>query len=264
MRPKAPKYVGLIMGVLLLIPLMAGTASAATGVAIDLTFGLGLAGIMVVLIIVLILSLWSAGWQFKKKPLYYLNLFCVIGLVLGILSYAGVFALTTPPAEIEEQPVFELSLTESMTHVSYDSTTHQLTMACDYNDTSNAFANSTQYLQVNITISRADVLLINAIAQAAIGSVGVVDVAGSADEYIVDQNADDTWTALWTKAGGITAWEHTSVLVEAGESAWIVLNVTLNADAMAQMDKFDTVEFTFTLADVTFEVNVMKANCWVG
>ncbi|MDD3092133.1 MAG: hypothetical protein PHG80_10955 [Methanoregulaceae archaeon] len=234
------------------------------GVSIDPTFGLGLTGIMIVLLVALLLSLFLAGWQFKKKPFYYWNILIVFFLLLGFLSYAGVFALTTPPAEIEEQPVFELSLTESMTHVTYDSTTHHLTMACDYNDTSDAFANNTQYLQVNVTISRADVLLTNAIAQASFGSVGVVDVAGGADEYIVDQNADDTYKALWTKAGGITAWEHTSVLVEAGESAWIVLNVTLNADAMAHMDKFDTVTYEFTIADITFEVTVMKANCWVG
>ena len=235
--------------------------------AVDIWYAIGgLAGAAIILALLAIFGSETVGKPMGvpaglRKPFKWVGIF---GLILILLAYFGLFSSIAPAQQVEEQPVWELSLSESMSHVTYDSATHQLTMACDYNDTSNAFANNTQYLEVNVTVSRADVLLVIAIAQAQMGTVGIVDIAGANDEYIVDQNADDTWTALFTKENSagtaqITAWEHMSLSVEAGGSNYVVLNVTLNADAMAEMSQYESVSFTFTIADVTFEVDVMKA-----
>lgn len=235
--------------------------------AVDIWYAIGgLAGAAVILALLAIFGSESVGKKIGvpaslRKPFKWVGIF---GLIIVLLAYFGLFSSIAPAQTVEEQPVWELSLSESLSYVTYDSTEHKLTMACDFNDTSDAFANATQYLEVNVTVSRADVLLAAAIAQCSFGPVGIVDIAGANDEYIVDQNADDTWSALFSKENSagtamITAWEHCSLSVAAGGSNYVILNVTLNADAMAEMAQYDSVTFTFTIAGVTFEVDALKA-----
>jgi hypothetical protein len=199
-------------------------------------------------------SLGFVGAQ-PRKILKVLGWIVIIGVVL---SYLGLFASSTTTTT-ESEAIFEVGVSESMSHVTYDSTTHKFAMACTFNDTDDAFESATEYLEANFTITRADVNLEDAIATGALVSVGLVHVTGASNEYIMDENSDGTYSFQWTKSGSISTYEDSTVKVESGDSGWVVLNITLNADAMAEMAQYEISTITFTLAEIAFEIDVMKA-----
>jgi len=221
----------------------------------DLTLGFGVVGIF--LIGVVLLGIWYFGKKdMGRKPAKIFKWAGVICVLLAFIVYAGVPALLGEgaPAQVADQPAFDVAVTESEGEVTVDSSAHEIMVAMIYNTTSNAFGSSTGVFTLNWTISRADVLLDDAIAHVAIGSVPEVDIAGASDEYIVDQNADDTFNALWTKAGSITAYEDMNVLVEAGGSAWATVVITINGDAVHEMDENDMITMSLSIAGETWDI----------
>jgi hypothetical protein len=176
----------------------------------------------------------------------------------GVLDFLG----GEEAQVIEEQPSYEVSVDEDMAHVTYDSDTHIFTMAVSFNDTTDAFVGVTNYYQANFTISRADLLDSDAITTGILGVVGVVDVTGASDEYLIDQNADDTFKASWTKVSGlstVSTWENVNIKVESGDSNWAILNITLNSVALANMEQYDSGVIDFVLAGIHYQIVVLKA-----
>jgi hypothetical protein len=182
-------------------------------------------------------------------------------LIFAVLLATGVIGLmggTVVPPE-DEEPMYEITVSESLSHLTFDDDTNQFVCAMSFNDTSDAFVSATNYIQANFSISRADVLDTDAITQATLGMVQLIDVSGADDEYICDQNADDTFKVKWTKLGGTYSYEDATVRVEAGDSNWVLLNITLNAPAVAAMNTYETAEITFTLAGEVFSIDCIKA-----
>jgi len=222
-----------------------------------LGIGLGLWAIAGVILVLLGFYGQSVGIA-AEKPRKALKLLGALVLIGCLLTYYGIFEAQSTSVS-DDDAVYEIGVSESLSHVTYDSNGYKFTMALSFNDTSGAFVDQTQYLQANFTITRADTGLTDAVTTGNLGTVGIVDVAGASNERILDQNADDTYKVKWTKSGGISTWEDCTVLVEAGGDNWVVMNITLNADAVAAMDTYESSTITFTLAGYDFEIVAMKA-----
>lgn len=224
----------------------------------DLLLGLTAGGMCLVGIIIMVVA-WMA-----PIPKKFGKVFVAIGAVaflIGAAAYVGLIDTDGDAggATITESAVYDIMITESDSHVTVDADTNRITMALSFNDTSDAFVSNTGYAELNISLARGDALITDAVATGSLGTVCSVDITGSADEYILDQNADDSFKMKWTKASGSYSYEDCSVLVEAGSSAYVVLNITLNADAVAGMDQYDTCTIDFTIGGEEWTINCIKA-----
>jgi hypothetical protein len=224
----------------------------------DLTFGLGVVGLVLVGIVLIGIAVMMKGLTRNTKSA--LMAVGVIALAFSVISVALPSLGNVDNAQITENVTFDVSASESMAHVTYNDATNTFLMACVWDSGDSAFANNTQYFEATFDIAWATGPAgQDGIARAALGSVGMVDVEGAANEYIVDQNADKSFKALWTKSSSVTAYESINTLVQYGMEGQVTLNVTLNADAMAEMDQYEQTSFGFTVGGHSYTVNVMKA-----
>lgn len=220
----------------------------------DLTFGLGVAGILLLGAVLLIVGYFGKK-SLGKFPAQLFAAFGVVAILLGVIVWAGIPALVSDEEEqIVPGATYDVSVTESESEVTVNEQTHKVTVAMIYNTTSDAFGSNTGDFELNFTIMRSDVLLTDSVAVSRIGNIPQVDVTGAADEYIVDQNADDSFKVYFTKAGSISAYESMNVRLEAGDSAWLLVNVTLNGAAVHAMDENDIVEFSISIAGETWYI----------
>lgn len=225
----------------------------------DLTFGLGVST-MFLLGAGLLLVGYFGKESIGQKGARWLMIFGVIAVLLAGAVYVGVDVLIEPPAQMVPGATYDVTCTESEAELSVDSTAHTMTWAMDYNKTSNAFENSTGVATFNFTMARGDTLLTNSIANVAIGAVPSVDIAGAADEYLIDQNADDSFNALMTKVvdgSSITAYENINVLIEAGSSESVRVQITLNGDAAHGMTANDIYSFNIVAGGEVWRCTVI-------
>lgn len=160
---------------------------------------------------------------------------------------------------VEDEYIYEVTASEAMSHITYDSDARKFTWAVSFNDTADTFVSNTEYMLVNFTIARADLVDEDSITSCILGTVGSVDVVGASDEYLVDENTDDTFKVKFTKDNGQYAYESCNVKVEGGSSNYVLMNITLNADALANMDQYDSGVVVITIAGFEFEVTILKA-----
>jgi hypothetical protein len=223
----------------------------------DLTFGLGIAGLFVLAIILLGVAYFGkkmVGAQASK----WMMAIGLIALLFSAVSYVGI-PLADDDTTIVESAAWDITVSESENETYAYALQHRVMVAVSFNDTSDAFVSNTGVFTLNFTALRADVLLTDAICRAQIGSVPTVDVAGSADEYILDKNTDGSFNVLFTKLGGVTSYESANVLVEAGSSGWVSVQFTLNADAVAEMSQYESCDLTFTIGGETWTIVIQKA-----
>ncbi len=225
---------------------------------VDLTFGLGVAGMFMVAIVLVGVAYFgkkTVGAQASK----WMMAIGIVALLFSLIAYVGV-PLADDDANVIEQPAWDITVSESENETYVYASQHKVVVAMSFNDTSDAFVSNTGVFTLNFTASRADALLTNAICRAQINSVPTIDVAGAADEYILDENADGSFNVLFTKAGAITSYEAANVVVEAGDSAWVSVQFTLNADAVAEMNQYESVELTFTIGGENWTIQIQKAD----
>jgi hypothetical protein len=228
--------------------------------AADLTFGLGL-GVMALLAVMLLVLGMYGGKTFGKQAGKLMMAFGAIFAILAVLTYAGAggYLQSGEPATIAESAIYDVSVSESEGEVYAYASEHRIVVAMSFNDTSNAFVSSTGVFTLNWTLARADSMTTDSVAKLSLGNVPSVDVSGSANEYIMDDNSDGTWNALFTKAGGITSYETANVLVEAGSSAWCSVVFTLNSAAVAEMSQYESVNMPITVGGETWTIVLEKA-----
>jgi hypothetical protein len=232
----------------------------AKDMAVDLTFGLGV-GAMFLLGAALLLVGYYGKKTLGKKPAQWFMGFGVIAIICAALVYTGAAAIINPPTnEIVPSATYDVTCSEAENELSVDATAHTMTWAIDYNTTSNAFVSSTGVGAFNFSIARSDVLLTSAVAAVSLGSVPTIDVSGAADEYLIDQNADDSFNVLMQKTvDGIsmTAYESINVLVEAGSSAYVTVTITLNGAAAHAMTTNDITGFSLNVAGEIWHCTVI-------
>lgn len=225
----------------------------------DLTFGLGIAG-MAILGVIALLVAYMMTKQIGKPASNVLKAFGVIAILLSVVSYAGFSDLgDDDTAEIVEQPSYDITVAENEAEVFVDASAHRITVAMSFNDTSDAFVSNTGVINLNWTLMRSDALVTDSVATLSIGAVPTVDVSGSADEYILDQNSDDSFKAKFLKTGGVYNYESINLLVEAGDSAWSNVTITLNSDAVENMSQYDSVSMFIYVGGEAWTIVFEKA-----
>jgi len=224
----------------------------------DLTFGLGIAGIAALGVIALLVAYFMTK-QIGKPAANLLKAFGVIAILLAGVSYAGFADWSADDTEeIVAQPTYDITVAESEAEVYVNADEHRITVAMSFNDTTDAFASNTGVINLNWTVTRSDALLADSVATLSIGAVPTVDVAGAADEYILDENTDDSFKAKFLKANSYN-YENINLLIEAGESAWSNVTITLNADAVENMSQYDSVSMYIYIGGEAWTIIFEKA-----
>jgi hypothetical protein len=220
----------------------------------DPTFGWGYLALGIVGIIILI-GVYSMG----RKMGALAKIGALFGVVLIGLAGAGYivenYDSSANPAEIVPSAAYDVSVSEYEAEVYAYASEHHVVVAMIYNTTSNAFVTSTGVFNLNFTLIRADVLTTDAIARVYLGNVPTVDIAGAADEYILDENGDGTFNALFTKSGAVTSYETANVLVEAGSSNFCNVTFTLNGAAAHEMSLYESVDLPIVVGGETWIIS---------
>jgi hypothetical protein len=223
----------------------------------DLTLGLGVVGIMSVGAVLLAVGYFGKkmiGGQASKMMLA----LGLVALLFGGIAYIGIPSGDGNDITPAESAAWDITVTEAENEVFLYANEHRVVVAMSFNDTSDAFVSNTGVITLNFTASRADALLVNAICRGSIGSVPTVDVAGAADEYILDENADGSFNALWTKSNAVTSYESAGMVVEAGDADYATLQITLNAAAVAEMSQYESCDLIVTIGGERWTIEFQK------
>jgi hypothetical protein len=224
--------------------------------AMDLTFGYGVAAFIFVGLLLLVLNyLGPKSWGKKAK-----QGMAIVGVIL-ILSGGFTYFATQNTAVDEQQNILTPSATFSSvasapsTHTTIQNNSHLVNVAMTYNTTSNLFVSSSNIVVLNFTVSRADSGITDAIGTCSLGSVPVVGITGAASQPIVALNTDNSYNALFAKAGGFSQYEHITVLVEPGSSSWARCTITANAAAVDGMTQYQVMQVPLNIAGTIWTVN---------
>jgi hypothetical protein len=190
--------------------------------------------------------------------------FKLIGVVMAgyaVLSLAGISLIAeeqAPPASVAGD--FDVTVSESMSHLTADQTARTITWAVTYNYTSLAFGSNTQYFQAVFTVDRG------------IGTVGLVQTSGdvsvipsvynstTGQSYPVLSKTGDQYNAVWTRADSTAAYKMITLTIpEASDGVTVTLNMTLNGGAIGSMDQFDTKVINLQIGGETWAVQVLLA-----
>jgi hypothetical protein len=224
----------------------------------DLLFGIGATGMVVVGLILLAVGYLMPG--IPKKIGSIVMLLGAVAFLLGGASWAGLLTAPEGASAVQDSAVYDITYTESNAWQTFDDDSNVITWAVQYNTTSNTFVGGTGTIAGNFTLARADALTTDAVATGALGSVAQIAVTGAVAQPIVAENADGSSNFKWIKASGAYAYEDISVLVPAGSENYVLLNVTLNADAVEEMVQYESCDITFTLAGEMFTIHVIVAS----
>jgi hypothetical protein len=226
----------------------------------DLTFGLGALGIAALGIVLLIIAIYMAK-EIGQPGAKLLKAAGMIAILLGAVTYIGVMDWNADDDGTQSiaKPSYDITVAEYEAEVYVDASSHRVTVAMAFNDTADTFNTNTGVISLNWTLMRSDALITDSVAALSMGAVPTVDVAGAADEYIVDQNADDSFNAKFVKSGAVYNYESINVLVEAGESAFVNVTITLNADAVENMSQYDSVTMYMYIGGEAWAIVFEKA-----
>ena len=111
--------------------------------------------------------------------------------------------------------------------------------------------------EFNISISRMDVGLGNAIATCHLGNVPYVDVDGGNDEAVIEQTANNEYKVKWTKSDASYHYEDVSILLESAETDSVSLNITLADDAFDEATIYDSYTVPITIAGELWTLELM-------
>jgi hypothetical protein len=159
-------------------------------------------------------------------------------VIVAAAMYVGVPAMLGQTQEIVPSATYDVTASESEAELSVNNVEHTMTWALQYNDDSKAYVNSTGVGTFAFQIARSDVLLVDSIANVAIGSVPLVPITGAASQYLIDQNADLSFNVLMNHTSdgvSISAYENQNIRVDQGSSATEYVQITMNTAAGAGM-----------------------------
>jgi len=218
-------------------------------------------GMFVVGVLLLLIGYSYIKLGFQGKTLKLARIGGIILVALALLSYAGINLFSTeeaPPASTVGS--FEVTATESMTHLTVDNNAQSVTWAVDYNYSSETFDSSTNYFQVQFSVDRG------------LGTVGLVQTYGdvtsipsitndtTGQSYPILTKTNDQYNALWNRSDGTSAYKMITITIaETADGAQVTLNMTLNGDALDAMDVYDSVNISILIGGETWTVQVLEA-----
>jgi hypothetical protein len=227
-------------------------------------------GIISVLVGIFLILVWR-GVLFPKLDALWQNLALIGGVVFVVAGFVGMGWLplgVTPTAPTDEVPtgiVWEVSDTESLTHLVPISNQDAYEVRVTFNDTSNLIEDNTQFVVVNFTIERADSNIAHALTSCELSNIGTFTAITGTDagetKEIIALNAQGEYAVTWTKNSGDATGTisetdtDTSFPREADHrDGWCSVNVTINAAAMDLMSAVgDSTSFTLTIAGTDYD-----------
>jgi len=190
----------------------------------------------------------------------------VIIAFVGIAVAMG-WTLTGETASVDSIEV-DVSITEDtdQSHIVVDNTDREVRWSVDFNYTGDGtFANQTQYCEVNVSLSREDRNDDDVVVGCEVTDKGLVtDEADGKTYYLINKGSD--WAINWTKAGSTAGStisfqdEDITLSLEDGGTNWVILNVTLRADALDSMELYESEYFYVSFHDVSYAFNVRVIN----
>jgi hypothetical protein len=223
--------------------------------AMDLTFGFGVAAFIVAGLILIALNYFGPkAWGAKMKKA--MAVAGVLLLVAGSITYvAAMQPASSTQTIITPNASFNSVCAAPSTHTTIQNNSHIINIAMSYNSTSKLLTGSTDVTVLNFTISRADSGIADAVATCSLGNVPIVGIVGSTAQPIVAVNSDNTYKAAFAKAGGFSSYQSGTVLVSAGSSGWMTCTLTLNSAALAGMSQYQVEQIPLSIGGQSWIVN---------
>jgi len=181
--------------------------------------------------------------------------------VIAALLAMGIFGsgATNTPTTVESPATFDLTITSPDPEISIDAATHDVTWAINFNDTSGSFNCGTGVAELNITFLRTDANPADAIATAKVGTIPqITSTTGNTYDFVT-KTTSGQYNAVFTNPNGAQSYMSGTVLVEGGSSNYLTLNITLNSNAVAQMQTYGTAHLTVTAGGHNVDITLLKA-----
>ena len=186
----------------------------------------------------------------------------VVGIIAGLalvanLAGVGLTASTAPAATSVGS--FEVTAAESSSWLTLDQNAKKVICACDYNTTASDFDDNTDYIEVTFTVQRG------------LGNIGLTQTYGdvssipsvsssSGDAYPIITKTNELYDADWEREDSSTANKMVTITIaEDDDGVDVILNITLNGDAVAEMDQYDTVDIGVTIGGESWTIQVLLA-----
>jgi hypothetical protein len=198
------------------------------------------------------------GWTGRSKRMC--RFIGVAMVALGVLSWAGIPLLGEEEAPTQETVgSFTVTGSESESFVSLDQVAKKFVIAVNFSDGGDTFNGGTGEFDVNFTVQRG------------LGTVGLVQTYGdvktipsvtasSGDSYPIISKTSDQYNADWTRADLTTANKMVTITIaEDADGAEVMLTITLNADAVAEMDQYEAVDIGVLIGGENWTIEVLKS-----
>jgi hypothetical protein len=217
-------------------------------------------GLLVVGILFLLIGY---GYLFQGAKVKTKGLLRMLGFVLaffGVMGMLGIqiFATDEAPAA-STVGSFEVTATESSSWLSIDQNAKKVVVAMAFDISDDDFTGNTEYVEVTFTVQRG------------LGTVGLVQTYGdvssipsvssdTGDSYPIILKNDDLYEADWEREDASTANKMvTLTIAEDDDGVEAILNITLNSDAVAEMDAYDSEDITVTIGGQTWTIQCLLA-----
>ena len=186
----------------------------------------------------------------------------LIAIVAGLALAASLFGIgfeTSDAPTAASVGTFEVTAAESSTWLTLDQNAKKVICACDYNTTASDFDDNTDYIEVTFTVQRG---LGNVGLTQSYGDVSSIPsvTSSSGDSYPIITKTNELYDADWTREDSSTANKMVTITIaEDDDGVDVDLNITLNGDAVAEMDQYDTVDIGVTIGGESWTIQVLLA-----
>lgn len=198
------------------------------------------------------------GMKAKSK-----GLLRMLGFVLAFFGVAGMLGIQV--LGTDEAPTastagsFEVTASESSGWLSVDQNARKVVVAMAFDISDDDITGNTEYVEVTFTVQRG------------LGTVGLVqtygDVTGipsvssdTGQSYPIITKTNDLYDADWTREDDSVANKMvTLTIAEDDDGVEAVLNITLNSDAVAEMDQYDSVDITVVIGGQSWTIQCLLA-----
>jgi len=219
-------------------------------------------GLFLLGVILLMIGLGVVELGLSRKAKQFLKLGGVALAAYAALTMMGVSLVSeseAPPASVTGD--FDVTATESMSHLNVDNTGHVITWAVTYSYSSQTFSSGTQYAQITFSIDRGVGTV--GLAQTSGNVVSVASVANSTTglDYPLLTKTGDQYSAIWSRADGSLGYERISLTIpEDSDGVVAGLNMTLSPTAIHSMDQYETKIISIEIGGETWSVQVLLAS----
>lgn len=215
------------------------------------------------LVVAIVAGLIGYGYMMKGMATKTKGLFKVVAWVCGFFAITALLGIpllaseSAPPASTVGS--FEVTATESSSWTSIDENAKKCVAAMAFDISDDDFTGNTEYVEITFTVQRG------------LGNVGLTQTYGdvssipsvssdTGDSYPIISLTDDLYNADWEREDASTANKMVTITIaEDDDGVDVILNITLNSDAVAEMDQYDTVDIGVTIGGQNWTIQCLLA-----